>query len=107
MANIQLQTRSIYRAILRELPSRPRFSASPLQTKIRQHLSTAPEDSNAAWAQLEEAEQFTQYIRAQRQYVTLLERYNPGADMDQEERVRLTARRVGMSLPIEHKDESS
>ena len=34
-------------------------------------------------------------------YATLLERYNPGADMTEEERVRLTARRVGMELPIE------
>jgi hypothetical protein len=35
-------------------------------------------------------------------YATLLARYNPGMDMDQEERVRLTARRVGMDLPIEN-----
>jgi ATP synthase assembly factor FMC1 len=33
-------------------------------------------------------------------YTTLLERYNGGWDMDQEERVRLTARRVGMELPV-------
>ena len=29
----------------------------------------------------------------------LLERYNPGMGMDEEERVRLTARRVGRDLP--------
>jgi hypothetical protein len=34
-------------------------------------------------------------------YATLLERYNPGMGMDEEERVRLTARRVGMDLPDE------
>lgn len=34
-------------------------------------------------------------------YITLLERYNPGMNMDEEERVRLTARRVGIDLPIE------
>ena len=34
-------------------------------------------------------------------YATLLERYNPGMSMDEEERVRLTARRVGMDLPEE------
>lgn len=45
--------------------------------------------------------QFTQYAKAQRVYTTLLERYNPGADMSETERVRLTARRVGMDLPIE------
>ena len=31
----------------------------------------------------------------------LLERYNPGMTMDEEERVRLSARRVGMNLPEE------
>ena len=34
-------------------------------------------------------------------YATLLERYNPGMTMDEEERVRLTARRIGMELPEE------
>lgn len=36
-------------------------------------------------------------------YATLLERYNPGMDMSEEERVRLTARKVGMNLPIDFK----
>lgn len=36
-------------------------------------------------------------------YSTLLERYNPGIGsvMDEDERVRQTARRVGMDLPDE------
>ncbi len=50
---------------------------------------------------IEQAEQFLQYVKAQRMYATLLERYNPGMNMDEEERVRLTARRVGMDLPDE------
>lgn len=40
-----------------------------------------------------------QYARAQRTYAALLERYNPGMNMDEEEKIRLTARRVGMDLP--------
>lgn len=51
--------------------------------------------------QVEQAEQYIQYMKAQRMYATLLERYNPGMSMDEEERVRLTARRVGMELPEE------
>jgi hypothetical protein len=43
-----------------------------------------------------------EYLRAQRKYVTLVERYNPGMNMDEEERVRLSARRVGMDMPIEY-----
>lgn len=34
-------------------------------------------------------------------YATLVERYNPGMNMNEEERIRLTARRVGMDLPEE------
>ena len=87
--------RSIYRSILRELPHRHLSTPSPLQQRIRHTFS-----SNAAIPhQLEEAEQFIQYAKAQRMYATLLERYNPGMSMDEEERVRLTARRVGMELP--------
>lgn len=40
-------------------------------------------------------------MQAQRTFATLLERYNPGMGMSEEERVRLTARRVGMELPVE------
>jgi ATP synthase assembly factor FMC1 len=42
-----------------------------------------------------------QYVQAQRMYATLIERYNPGMGMSEEERVRLTARKVGMELPEE------
>jgi len=33
--------------------------------------------------------------------MTLVERYNPGMNMTEEDRVRMTARRVGMDLPEE------
>ena len=46
-------------------------------------------------------EQSIQYLQAQRQYLALLDRYNPGMNMSDEERVRLSARRVGMELPVE------
>ena len=38
-------------------------------------------------------------------YATLLERYNPGMSMDEEERVKLTMKRVGMDAPEEWKPE--
>jgi len=43
-----------------------------------------------------------QYVKAQRMYATLLERYNPGLNMVEEERIKATARRVGMELPVEY-----
>ncbi|KAI6084018.1 hypothetical protein F4821DRAFT_179818 [Hypoxylon rubiginosum] len=91
------QLRSLYRSLLRELPPKP-LSQSPLHQRLRQDfLSDTPHDQAVA-----QADQLLQYLKAQRQYVTLLERYNPGMGMDEEERVRLTARRVGMDLPEEY-----
>ena len=49
---------------------------------------------------IQEAGQLARYARAQRTYAQLLERYNPGIAMDEEERIRLTARRVGWELPV-------
>ncbi|MCJ1284436.1 hypothetical protein MMC26_003768 [Xylographa opegraphella] len=93
--------RSLYRSILRELPHRPLSTPSPLQQRIRSSFSTTPSPSTSSEYDFLAAEQYVQYARAQRMYATLLERYNPGMGMDEEERVRLTARRVGMDLPEE------
>jgi len=126
--------RTLYRALLRELPAQPHPSSpsTPLQQRLRasfrnpspthqprpDHLCTTakapapsssfssshtPLEPRVRQRQLQEAEQFIHYIRAQRMYTTLLERYNPGmgADEGEGERVRLTARRVGMEMPRE------
>ncbi|KAH8149518.1 uncharacterized protein LAJ45_06598 [Morchella importuna] len=48
-----------------------------------------------------EAVELVRYLRAQRMYATLLERYNPGLGRETEDRVRLSARRVGLEMPKE------
>ncbi|EMC97996.1 hypothetical protein BAUCODRAFT_66265 [Baudoinia panamericana UAMH 10762] len=105
-----LQVRSLYRQFLRELPARsPSILAnpSPLQQHIRADFLSgtsegiSPNSENRLSSTLEEAEQYLHYLRAQRKYITLIERYNPGMNMSEEDRVRLTARRVGMDLPVE------
>lgn len=125
-AAARTHARSLYRALLRELPpsrsATPNNIASPtpLRASIRQHfllpaLTTTKPSADAAAAAAnnateddhhralrQEAEQFVQYLKAQRVYGELLKRYNPGMDMEQEERVRLSARRVGMNMPVEH-----
>ncbi|KAI0433750.1 hypothetical protein F5Y09DRAFT_298078 [Xylaria sp. FL1042] len=93
--------RSLYRSLLRELPPRPlssRTPRSPLHEKLRQSFSNDASQENAT----SQAEQLIHYLKAQRQYTTLLERYNPGMNMEEEERIRLSARRVGMDLPKEY-----
>ncbi|KAJ9607143.1 hypothetical protein H2200_008215 [Cladophialophora chaetospira] len=105
--------RSLYRRLLRELPPTPQprhtLPRTPIHNSIRSHLSpyqsqaASPNTSQAAQlARLQELEQFIIYLRAQRMYGTLLQRYNPGMGMDEEERVRLSARRVGMNMPVEY-----
>ncbi|KAI1111667.1 hypothetical protein F5Y14DRAFT_424404 [Nemania sp. NC0429] len=94
--------RSLYRSLLRELPPRP-FSTpearSPLHQRLRQSFSQQDASQETTPAQVE---QLIHYLKAQRQYTTLLERYHPGMDMEEEERIRLSARRVGMNLPKEY-----
>jgi hypothetical protein len=65
-------------------------------------IASSPEERAL---RIQEAEQLAQYAKAQRTYTELLERYNPGMNMEEEERVRLTARRVGFNLPELHNPE--
>ena len=98
--------RALYRSILRELPARPVTSPpSPLKARIRQALAEGANESSpeTALRRRHEADQFVQYVQAQRRYITLLERYNPGMTMDDQDRTRRTARRVGMDMPVEFK----
>jgi ATP synthase assembly factor FMC1 len=113
--------RSLYRSLLRELPPRTSPTPSPLATHLRSTFASTssttatptPTNEEASaitsktlLSKVQEAEQLAMYLKAQRTYVTLVERYNPGADMSDEERVRLSARRVGMNLPVDYvKDE--
>ncbi|KAK0617456.1 hypothetical protein B0T14DRAFT_568949 [Immersiella caudata] len=105
MAPNPTKLRSLYRALLRELPPRPILSnpRSPLHKSLHDSFASQQQQLQARPdLTLAQAEQFVQYLKAQRTYTTLVERYNPGMGMDEEERVRLTARRVGMDLPVEY-----
>lgn len=113
------QIRSLYRRLLRELPIKDQTTrtahqklsaASPLQKRLRQSFTTpatsqSQSPEHLAASQEAQVEQFIQYVQAQRMYATLIERYNPGMGMSEEERVRLSARRIGMNLPVEFEGE--
>jgi ATP synthase assembly factor FMC1 len=121
VSHLYPRLRSLYRQLLRELPSRPHthpskvsssilVNQSPLLKRIRSnfaHPTVTPVQPGYVQEKVEEAEQFIEYLKAQRMYATLVERYNPGMGMDEEERVRLSARRVGLNLPIEHKEDDN
>ncbi|KAM0478471.1 hypothetical protein ACHAPX_005059 [Trichoderma viride] len=108
MASSPANLRSLYRSLLRELPPRPILASprTPIHNRIRSSFTENQGSSNSsspsphdAEHQAQLAHQAVTYLRAQRMYVTLVERYNPGMEMSQDERIRLTARRVGMDLP--------
>ena len=115
------QARTTYRALLCELPRRSFTTPSPLHQQLRAVFRSTPATSafqsesqsntlpfsipktdEQRTLRVQEADQFAQYARAQRVYSELLERYNPGMSMDEEEKIRLTARRVGFDLPELH-----
>ncbi|KAJ5157105.1 uncharacterized protein N7482_008205 [Penicillium canariense] len=82
------------------VPSHPStVAASSSTTPSTFSIPSSPEEQAI---RLQEAEQLAQYARAQRTYNELLKRYNSGWDMEEEERIRLTARRVGFNLPHLH-----
>ncbi|KAK0791710.1 hypothetical protein LTR91_016217 [Friedmanniomyces endolithicus] len=108
MTSPATQARSLYRRFLRELPTRtPSLLAnpSPIQQHVRLDFAAAangptPSSDNTSSGlsslqhqlqkpveqRLEEAQQYIHYLRAQREYLTLLERYNPGVNFSEEER---------------------
>ena len=71
------RARSLYRRLLRELPSRsPSILAnpSPIQNHIRTNFFHQTAQQKSTPVMLQDAEQYTQYLKAQRLYTTLLER---------------------------------
>ncbi|KAG5356824.1 ATP synthase assembly factor FMC1 [Yarrowia sp. C11] len=67
---------------------------------LREYFTTGTGDAE----QIQHAEDMLLFLENQRGYKELLARYNPGVDMADQERVRLSARRVGLEVPTGKKD---
>lgn len=97
------QARHLYRGLHREVRKIAKVGqgkAPPFNDILRQAF--AKEDAHGG---LLAASDVLLFLRSQRKYTELLERYNPGATMSQAERNRLTARRVGLNLPKDNSDD--
>ncbi|GMG21868.1 unnamed protein product [Ambrosiozyma monospora] len=66
-----------------------------IDTKLLDHLNK--ESLNKA--EKDHLQNIVTFVNSQRTYVELLERYNPGISMKQTDKVRKTARRVGLEIP--------
>jgi len=96
----------VYRAILRELYQ---SSIEPRSTRSRTtalKFRAILESSTASNLESTSQNALT-FLRSQRMYKTLLDRYNPLVDLTAEERIEATARRVGLNMPITHQDEKT
>lgn len=91
----------LYRGLHREarkIAAVGQGSAPDFAQKIRLAFKDTKQD-------LQTASEILLFLKSQRKYTELLERYNPGATMSQAERNRLTARRVGLNLPKLNSDD--
>ncbi|KAF8543801.1 hypothetical protein BDD12DRAFT_874025 [Trichophaea hybrida] len=96
-------SRSLYRHLLRELPPIMARRTSLHRTLRQTFYPDARAAAPPAEVPEDHAKHFLKYLQSQRMYVMLLERYNPGlaGDMDLQEHTRLTARRVGLDMPVQ------
>ena len=108
--------KTLYRTLLRELPPISQKRTTYLHTRLRNSISSSSSSGGGGGGREGEGErekdkdkqlllgqQLAIYLRAQRTYATLLERYNPSlgslGDDDDDRRVRMSAKRVGLDLP--------
>jgi len=100
----------LYRYFLREIaksslvprPQRNKVLAGHYRALFEQH-----QGGPSATALSREVENAAAFLRHQRKYKELLERYNPLIDLTAEERIEATARRVGLNMPETAKGDSS
>ncbi|KAF5370041.1 hypothetical protein D9758_001109 [Tetrapyrgos nigripes] len=91
-------SRNVYREALRELKkaSLPPHKINPALSSNFRALAEKSRQSNAI---LEDLGSGVAFMRAQREYQSLLARYNPLIDLTAEERIEATAHRVGLNMP--------
>ncbi|KAH8106252.1 hypothetical protein BXZ70DRAFT_918855 [Cristinia sonorae] len=99
-----LKRLALYRSIIREVNLSCPVPRAERNVTIFRHYRTIFERS----LQTKDEQTFERdmgnlvtFLRAQRLHKVLLERYNPLHDLTAEERIRATARRVGLDMPVE------
>jgi len=93
-------TRALYRTLLRELPPISQ-KRTHLHTRLRNSISSSSSgEGETRNKDRQLLGQLATYLRAQRTYATLLERYNPSlGPRGDDDRIRMSARRVGLDMP--------
>ncbi len=85
------QERTLWKAVRSKFTAQvPKPNTSMLQFLNKDELTTMEKNH---------LEDLTLYLKSQRVYEELLERYNPGISMKQKDKVEKTAHRVGLDVP--------
>merc|ERR1711939_887035 len=96
---------TLYRSLLREIRLGDpvhKFNKHRQTSSVISSVRTIFASQKDAQAKARELDELRAFLRANRLHQTLLERYNAGINMSQEERARLSARRVGLNMPKEY-----
>ncbi|CDZ98244.1 hypothetical protein [Phaffia rhodozyma] len=101
---------SVYRSLLRQYSKasiKPRTERSiHLNKALRNLVETLPPASSPSFEKkANELLNLEVFMRTQRSYSELVERYNPTHGMSTQDRTKATARRVGLDMPKWQMDE--
>ncbi|KAI0080736.1 hypothetical protein K474DRAFT_1589133 [Panus rudis PR-1116 ss-1] len=92
--------REVYRSSIHPRPLRNKAITSNFRAVLESYRS---ETGRPAFQQ--DIENVLTFMRSQRMHKILLERYNPLHDLTTEERVKATARRVGLDMPVKNNND--
>lgn len=101
MSNIIKLYRGLYREV-RQISRVGQGTSPDFGAMLRASFS---HPQGATQNEVHDASELLLFLKSQRTYTELLERYNPGSTMTQAERTRLTARRVGYNMPKLNSDD--
>ncbi|KAG6812320.1 hypothetical protein H0H92_003404 [Tricholoma furcatifolium] len=93
-----------YRGILRELRKSavaPRKANEVVSSNFRRIANEYQRSQSPVI--LQDMQNALLFLKSQREHKILMDRYNPLVDLTAEERIKATARRVGLDMPVEHK----
>ncbi|KAI0728762.1 hypothetical protein C8Q72DRAFT_833018 [Fomitopsis betulina] len=95
-------TQSVYRSLVREVNKASTSAPATRSKTIANNLRAVIENSRQSNPQAfdHDLKNAVTFMRSQRMYKILLERYNPLHGLSTEERVKATARRVGLDMPV-------
>ncbi|KIK97986.1 hypothetical protein PAXRUDRAFT_824367 [Paxillus rubicundulus Ve08.2h10] len=93
----------LYRSVVREVARASTSSRMQRNKEISATFRTLfDRNSQSEESQVfrHDIDNIVTFMRSQREYKTLLERYNPLVDLTSEEHIEATARRVGLNMPV-------